>query len=113
MGLALMVVESRCTMTLGIRKIIVAGVVAAILLLANFFVLARWLDDIGLISWAQTVRDRYVTGTAITIIVVLLVLIVPQARIAIMGPRVRSRCRVCDAEIDRRGRYCPTCGSRL
>jgi formate-dependent nitrite reductase membrane component NrfD len=100
-------------MTLGMRKIIVTGVVAAILLLANFFVLARWLDSIGLIPWAQTVRDRYITGTAITIIAVLLVLIVPQARIFIVRPEAQSRCRVCDRVLDRPGQYCPTCGSRI
>jgi formate-dependent nitrite reductase membrane component NrfD len=100
-------------MTLGMRKILVAGVVAAILLLANFFVLARWLDDIGLIPWAETVRDRYITGTAITIIVVLLVLIVPQSRIFIIGRGAQSRCRVCDSVLGRPGRYCPTCGSRI
>jgi formate-dependent nitrite reductase membrane component NrfD len=99
-------------MTLGMRKIIVTGVVAAILILANFFVLARWLDDIGPIPWAQTVRERYITGTAITIIVVLLVLIVPQTRVFIVRSAPQSRCRVCDSVLDRPGRYCPTCGSR-
>ncbi len=100
-------------MTLRTRKIIVAGVVAAILFLANFVVLARWLDDIGMIPWAQTVRDRYITGTAITIVAVLLVLIVPQSRIFIIGREAQGRCRVCDGVLDRLGQYCPTCGSRL
>jgi hypothetical protein len=99
-------------MTLRMRKIIVATAVAAVLILANFFVLARWLDDIGLIPWAQTVRDRYVMGTAITIIVVLLVLIAPQSRVFIVGRRAQRRCHVCDGVLDRPGRYCPTCGSR-
>ena len=79
MATALMVAESRCTMTLGIRKIIVAGVVAAILLLANFFVLARWLDRAGVIGWAQGLRHEYLTGTDLTIIAVLLALVVPQS----------------------------------
>ena len=99
-------------MTLGTRKIIVAGVVAVILFLANFFVLARWLDNIGLIPWAQTVHERYITGTAITIIVVLLVLVLPQ-RVFIIRSGAQSRCRVCDSVLDRPGRYCPTCGSRI
>ena len=100
-------------MTLRMRKVIVVGVIAAILILANFLVLARWLDHIGLIPWAQTVRDRYITGTAITIIAVLLVLIVPQSRIFIIGRGALGRCRVCDGVLDRPGRYCPTCGSRI
>lgn len=99
-------------MTLRVRKIIIVAATAAILILANFFVLARWLDDIGLIPWAQGVRDRYITGTAITIIVVLLVLIVPQSRIFVVGRGEQSRCRVCDGVLDRPGRYCPRCGSR-
>jgi len=100
-------------MTIGTCKIIVATVVVAVLILANFFVLARWLDNIGVIPWAQNVRDRYVTGTAITIIVVLLVLIVPQSRVFILGRGEQSRCRVCDGVLDRPGRYCPRCGSRV
>jgi hypothetical protein len=100
-------------MTLGMRKIIVAAVVAVILILANFLVLGHWLDNIGLIPWAQTLRERYVTGTAITIIVVLLVLIVPQSRTLIIRRGAQSRCRVCDSVLERPGRYCPTCGSRI
>jgi formate-dependent nitrite reductase membrane component NrfD len=113
MAAALVVAESRYTMTLGTRKIIVAGVVAVTLLLANFFVLARWLDRAGVIGWAQGLRHEYLTGTALTIIVVLLVLIVPQARIFIVRPGAQSRCRVCDSVLDRPGQYCPTCGSRI
>jgi hypothetical protein len=100
-------------MSLRARKILVAGVVVTILIMANFLVLARWLDTIGLIPWAQSVRDRYITGTALTIIVALLVLIVPQSRVFIVGRGTQSRCRACDGVLDRRGRYCPTCGSRL
>lgn len=100
-------------MTLGIRKIIIAGVVAVTLLLANFFVLARWLDRAGVIGWAQGLRHEYLTGTAVTIIAVLLVLIVPQTRVCIIGRGAQSRCRVCDGLLDRPGQYCPTCGSRI
>ena len=112
MTAALTVVKGRCTMTLRTRKIIVAAAVAAILTLANSLVLARWLDDIGLIPWAQGLRDDYITGTAVTIIVVLLVLIVPQSRSLIGARGTQSRCRVCDSVLNRPGRYCPTCGSR-
>jgi hypothetical protein len=100
-------------MTLGTRKLIIAGMVALVILLANFLVLARWLDSIGLIGWARGVRAEYLTGTALTIIVVLLVLIVPQSRMFIIGRGAQSRCRVCDGALDRPGRYCPTCGSRI
>lgn len=98
-------------MTLGTRKIVVAGAVAAILFSANFLLLAGWLDRVGVIGWAQGLRHEYLTGTALTIIAVLLVLIVPQGHIFIIGPGAQSRCRVCDSVLDRPGRYCPTCGS--
>lgn len=99
-------------MTLRMRKIIIVGAVAAVLILANLFVLAHWLDRVGIIGWAQGLRHEYLTGTAITIIVVLLVLIVPQSRVFIVGRGAQSRCRVCDGVLDRPGRYCPRCGSR-
>jgi len=113
MATALAGAEGRCIMTLRTRKIIVAGAVAAILILANVFVLAHWLDDIGVIPWAQGVRDHYITGTTIAIIIALLVLMVPQSRVFIVKREAQSRCRVCDSMLDRPGRYCPTCGSRI
>jgi formate-dependent nitrite reductase membrane component NrfD len=113
MAAALMTAEGRCNMSLRTRKILVAGVVVAILVMANFLVLAHWLDRVGVIGCAQALRHEYLTGTAITIIVVLLVLIVPQSRVFILGRGEQSRCRVCDGVLDRTGRYCPTCGSRI
>ena len=62
-------------MTLGIRKLIVLGLVVGIFLLGNVWLVANWLQDHGLIDWARYLRAEYLTGTAITIIVVLLVLV--------------------------------------
>ncbi len=95
-------------MTLGRRKLIVVAVIAEVFLLANAFALLRWLAAIGLIDLAHRVRSEYLTGTAITIIVVLLFLV---------GSPVYEwqtrRCRVCDHALPRQGKYCPVCGSRL
>jgi hypothetical protein len=113
MGAAGNVRKDRWTMTLARRKTLVISALLAIIVLANFGNLARWLDRAGVISWAQGLRHEYVTGTALTIIAVLLVLIVPQARIFIIGRGAQSRCRVCEGVLDRPGRYCPTCGSRI
>lgn len=33
------------------RKLIIAGVIVAVLLLANTFVIATWLNDSGVIDW--------------------------------------------------------------
>ena len=101
-------------MTLARRKTLVISALLAIIVLANLGNLARWLDRAGVIGWAQGLRHEYITGTALTIIAVLLVLILPQSRrIFIIGRGAQSRCRVCDGVLDRPGRYCPACGSRL
>jgi hypothetical protein len=61
------------------------------------------------VDWAQYVRAEYLTGTAVTIIVVLRVLLVnPRA-----GARgLVGRCPVCDHVLMGEGRYCGECGSR-
>ena len=64
-------------MTLGIRKLIVVSLVGAVVLFANFLLVAHWLREKGVIDLAQHVRREFLTGTAITIIVVLLILLVP------------------------------------
>ena len=64
-------------MTLGMRKLIVAGSGGAVFLLANALIVAHWLDKAGVVQFAGKLRSEFVTGTAITIIVVLLVLLVP------------------------------------
>lgn len=94
-------------MSLTIRKSIVFSVLVGTLLLANLGAIAGWLERVGVISWAQRFREEYLTGTAITVIIALLVLLTPPA----VGCVIR-RCRVCDALQLRRGRYCPSCGSR-
>lgn len=94
-------------MTLAIRKIIVASAILVVLLLANMVALVCWLDRTGVIAWAQHVREEFLTGTAITVILALIVLLVPPAvEFAI------RKCQVCDAILFRRGKYCPGCGSR-
>jgi len=95
-------------MALCARKLVMVGLIAAILLLANASAIAGWLHHVGVIPWAQHLREEYITGTAITIIVALLVLLPSRVVWAIC---VR-RCRVCDCLILRRGEYCCECGSR-
>ena len=67
-------------MTLGIRKTIVLVLVAAVFLLANMWLVMNWLQDKGVIDMAKHVRTEYLTGTAITILVALLILLVKPAR---------------------------------
>jgi len=95
-------------MSIGSRKLLVAGVIAAVLVLANVGTIVGWLQDLGVIPLAEHVRSEYVTGTAIVVIVALLILLPGQAVWAIC---VR-RCPVCDSLLFRQGRYCAECGSR-
>ena len=77
------------------KKLIVIGVIVAILLLANALAITAWLDDQGMVGWAQSVRAEYVTGTAITVIVTLLILL-PAAGVRAVNRWGRAaRCPVC------------------
>lgn len=99
-------------MTLTLRKLIVAGSVVTILLLANAVLIADWLARLGLVGLAQGVRQEYVTGTAITVIVVMLLVLTRPESTRTVAPPFR-RCPVCDHELRREGSYCPECGSRV
>jgi hypothetical protein len=97
-------------MSLTIRKIIVLGLVGAIFLVSNVLLVAHWLSEKGVVDWAKNIRAEYLTGTAIAIIVVLLILLV--------SPRSKSvgfvrRCPVCDRVLFTRGSYCSECGSKV
>ena len=96
-------------MALGIRKLIILSLVGGIFLLANIMIVAHWLNEIGVIEGAAWVRKEFVTGTAITIIVVLLILLVkPRGD----GSGWIRRCPVCDHRM-LRGKYCSECGSKV
>ena len=97
-------------MSLTIRKVIVLGLIGSILLLGNIVLVTNWLADHGVVNWARGVRAEYFTGTAVTIILVLPILLV--------SPRVDARgsvrrCPVCDHALVGRGRYCGECGSKV
>jgi len=95
-------------MSLTIRKILVLGLIGSILLLGNIVLVTNWLAAHGVLDWARGIRAEYLTGTAVTIIVVLLILLVnPKA-----GALVR-RCPVCDCVLLSRGKYCGECGSKV
>jgi hypothetical protein len=97
-------------MSLTIRKVIVLGLIGSILLLGNILFVANWLAEHGVVDWARGIRAEYGTGTAVTIIVVLLILLVsPRAK---SGGLIR-RCPVCDHVLVSRGSYCSECGSKV
>ena len=96
-------------MTLGIRKLIVLVLVAALFLVANVVLVANWLQEKGVTDWAKYIHREYLTGTAITIIVVLLILLVsPRGE----GRRLLRRCPVCGHTLLGEAKYCGDCGSK-
>ncbi len=97
-------------MSLTIRKTIVLGLIGSILLLGNIMLVANWLADKGVVDWARHLRADYLTGTAITIIVVLLILLVTPGA-GVTG--LIRRCPVCDHVLVGRGKYCGECGSKV
>ncbi|MHC4557237.1 MAG: hypothetical protein ACYTFW_08720 [Planctomycetota bacterium] len=85
------------------------GLIGPVLLIGNILFVANWLLDKGFVDWARNIRAEYLTGTAITIIAVLLILLVsPRAKAGVL---VR-RCPVCDHVLVGRGSYCVKCGSK-
>ena len=99
-------------MTLGIRKLIVLVLVAAVFLLANVWLVVNWLDSMGVVDGARYVKREFLTGTALTIIVVLLILLVKPGRAAAGRVGLLRRCPVCDHRMLGRGKYCGECGSK-
>lgn len=96
-------------MTLGLRKLVVLMLIAGIVLVANMLIVAQWMQDHGVIEGARHIREEFLTGTAFTILVALLILLVPQ-RGAVAG----RRCPVCDSRLrGGGGKYCGECGSRI
>ena len=96
-------------MTLAVRKRLVASGVLLLIGIANLGMFVSWLETLGLLAWARRARDQYITGSAVTVIVALLILLPSGTVIAICA----RRCRVCDALLFRRGKYCSECGSRV
>jgi hypothetical protein len=96
-------------MSLTIRKVIVLGLIGSILLLGNILLVANWLAERGVVDWARDVRSEYLTGTAIAIIAVLLILLVSPGA---MSGRLIGRCPVCGHVLLSRANYCEECGSK-
>lgn len=97
-------------MTLGIRKLIVLVMAGSIFLVANMLMVAAWLQEKGVIDVARFIRKEYLTGTAITIIVTLLILLVSPRCV---GKSWVRRCPVCDKSIIGGMKYCSERGSKV
>lgn len=101
-------------MSLGVRKWIIIVLLLSVFFLANILVVANWLIDTGVCDWARFVRTDFLTGTAITIIITLLILLVSPKQQAKSGWTGFIRhCPVCDKSLFSGGSYCYSCGSKL
>jgi hypothetical protein len=100
-------------MTLTIRKIIVLGLIGIIFLTANILVVANWLADKGLTEKANWLREEFLTGTAITVIFTLLLLLVSPKNATGKAIGFTRRCPVCDKRLIGNVNYCSECGSKV
>lgn len=100
-------------MSLGMRKVIVIGLVVCVFVMANALVIAGWLADRGLVNWAASIHREFLTGSAIAVIIALLILLVPATRSGRSMWGLAKRCPVCDAPVSARARYCGECGGRV
>ena len=91
----------------------VISLVGGIFLLGNIWMVVNWLEDAGAIRYARHIRKEHLTGTAITIIIVLLILLVKPGREAVSRSVLFRRCPVCDHRVIGRGEYCGECGSKV
>lgn len=100
-------------MNLRLRKIIIIVMIAAVFITANVMVIARWLEDNGIPLIAQKIREDFLTGTAITVIIALLILLIGPGSTRSAGFAAAAYCPVCRAGIAADDRYCRSCGSRV
>ena len=99
-------------MTLTIRKIIVITLVATVFMAANIVVIANWLAENGVEQKAHYLKENFLTGTAITVVLALLILLVSPKS----GRKTLSfsrTCPVCDKRLLGNGNYCTDCGSKI
>lgn len=100
-------------MSLTTRKIVVLGLIGFIFLTANILVVANWISDTGISEKAGWVRREFLTGTAMTVILVLLILLVSPKNASGKAIGFSQRCQVCDKRLSGDVKYCGECGSKI
>ena len=99
-------------MSLTVRKIVVLGLIGIVFLMANVLIVANWIAETGIAEKAGWLRKEFLTGTAIAVILVLLILLVNPMNSSRAIGFIR-RCPVCDHRLLGKGSYCSECGSKL
>ena len=101
-------------MSLTMRKAVVLGLIGVIFLAANILVVANWIAKAGIAEKAGWLRQEFLTGTAIAVIVTLLILLVnPRSANSGRGGGSVRRCPVCDKGLAGNPNYCGECGSKV
>jgi len=76
-------------------------------------IVATWLAEKGIEQKANWVREHFLTGTAVTIILVLLILLVSPRNSSSKVFGLVGRCPVCDHRLVGKANYCGDCGSKV
>ncbi|MEJ2702707.1 MAG: hypothetical protein P8Z79_09735 [Sedimentisphaerales bacterium] len=100
-------------MSLLIRKIIVLGLIGIIFLTANILVVAKWINDSSIAEKAGWIRREFLTGTAIAVILALLVLLVSPRTKGSRTVGFTRRRPVCDKRLIGNPSFCSECGSKV
>ena len=99
-------------MTLGIRKIIVVSLIGVIFLAGNILLVANWLVEKGVDEKANWLREECLTGTAIAVIIALLILLVSPKGSGRSIVLLRM-CPVCDKRLVGSPNYCNECSCKI
>ncbi len=81
--------------------------------MANILLVANWLAEKGLAEKANCLREEFLTGTAIAVILVLLILLVNPKNTTGKTVGFTRRCPVCDKRVIGNPNYCGECGSKV
>ncbi len=100
-------------MSLIARKAMVLGLIGIVFLLANILMVANWISDTGISEKADWVRREFLTGTAVAVIFVLLILLVSPRNARSTSISFARRCPVCDERLIGNPSYCGECGSKV
>ena len=100
-------------MSLTIRKILVLGLIGMIFLAANILVVANWIAETGIAEKAGWLRKEFLTGTAIAVTVVLLILLTSSRNGSSRTIGFTRRCPVCDERLIGNPSYCGECASKV
>ncbi len=100
-------------MSLTVRKIVVLGLIGTIFLMANILIVANWIAESGIAEKAGWLRKEFVTGTAVAVILVLLILLVSPKVSSGRAVGFSRTCPVCDKRLIGNANYCGECGSKV